>query len=438
MTRPTDTLEEMCELIVDCPHFTPEWTEQGYIVIRNQNIRDGRLDLSNPSFTNRQDFERRIKRAKPRAGDIIFTREAPMGEVCVVPEGLECCVGQRQVLLRPASVVDGRYLFYALRSEFVRHQILWNEGTGSTVSNVRIPVLKALKIPRLGNMEQDIGALLASLDDKIELNRRMNETLEAMAQAIFRDWFVDFGPTRRKIDGATDPVEIMGGLVADLDRARKLAKLFPANIGDNALPEGWVERPIGELSEIVGGSTPSTASPEFWDGGVHRWSTPKDLSKLEGLFLFDTERRVTDAGLAKIGSGLSPKGTVLLSSRAPIGYIAVADEPTAVNQGFIALRPTREMPTALALFWCQENIEIIKAHANGSTFQEISKKNFRPLPVIFGGDAITKSFDEIVTLLLALVRNRSNENRALAATRDLLLPKLMSGDMRAHAPNAVV
>ena len=131
MTLPTSTLKEMCELIVDCPHFTPEWTSSGFIVLRNQNIRDGRLDLHEPSFTHKEDFARRNRRAKPTAGDIVFTREAPMGEVCLIPDGLDCCIGQRQVLLRPKKVLEGKYLFYALRSAFVRHQIFWNEGTGS-------------------------------------------------------------------------------------------------------------------------------------------------------------------------------------------------------------------------------------------------------------------------------------------------------------------
>ena len=120
MSDHVETLDEMCDLIVDCPHFTPEWTTSGYLVIRNQNIRDGRLDLSESSYTHLEDFQRRVRRAKPRAGDIIFTREAPMGEVCLLPENLECCLGQRQVLLRPARDVDNRYLFYALRSPTVR------------------------------------------------------------------------------------------------------------------------------------------------------------------------------------------------------------------------------------------------------------------------------------------------------------------------------
>src|SRR5258705_2329915 len=242
----------MCELIVDCPHFTPEWTDRGFIVIRNQNIRDGCLDISQPSYTHREDFERRIKRAKPKAGDIIFTREAPMGEVCIVPEGLECCVGQRQVLLRSRNDVNGRYLFFALRSNFVRHQIFWNEGTGSTVSNVRIPFLKALNIPRLGNHEEAvIGDLLGAIDDKIDVNRRMNETLEAMARAIFKDWFVDFGPVRAKAEGC--PPYLWPDLWS----------LFPDKLDEDDKPLGWRSDRLEDVASPAGQSVkPNELSPD--------------------------------------------------------------------------------------------------------------------------------------------------------------------------------
>ncbi|WP_416193648.1 restriction endonuclease subunit S [Nitrobacter sp. TKz-YC01] len=253
-------------------------------------------------------------------------------------------------ILRPeAKKLLPRFFYFSVRSPSFAAQIR-SLTSGSAQPQLPIRDMRKLRLPLPPFEEQArIVEIIGSLDDKIELNRRMNETLEAMAQAIFRDWFVDFGPTRRKIDGATDPVEIMGGLVADPERARELAALFPARIGDDGLPEGWSETPIGELAEIVGGSTPSTKSEEYWNDGHHIWATPKDLSKLDGLFLFDTERRITDAGLAKIGSGLSPAGTVLLSSRAPIGYLAVADAPTAVNQGFIAIRPSSRLPTAMSL-----------------------------------------------------------------------------------------
>lgn len=434
----TESLADVCELIVDCPHSTPEWTTSGYLVIRNQNIRDGRLDLSERSFTNREDYLHRVRRAKPRGGDIIFTREAPMGEVCVVPNGLECCVGQRQVLLRPRADMAARYLFYALRSPFVRHQIFWNEGTGSTVSNVRIPVLKALRIPRMDELEEAVGNVLGSIDDKIELNRQIIETLEAMAQAIFRDWFVDFGPVRRKLAGETDPVAIMGGLTPDPVRAAELAALFPAVLAEGGLPEGWTDCPIGDRVEIAGGSTPSTADDNLWNPAEHRWATPKDLSNMSDLALFETGRRISSAGLAKITSGLLPPGTVLLSSRAPIGYLAIAQEPVAINQGFIALKPTTDHGSAYLYLWCKANMEAILANANGSTFQEISKKNFRPISSATPADpAILHAFGDIAQPLIDRIVSAARENRTLAETRDYLLPRLMSGEVRVAPAEAM-
>jgi type I restriction enzyme S subunit len=178
-------------------------------------------------------------------------------------------------------------------------------------------------------MRSDVVGILGSLDDKIELNRRMNETLEEMARALFKSWFVDFDPVRAKMAGHQP---------AGMDD--ETAALFPDSFEDSPLgeiPKGWSVTPIGEAVRAVGGGTPSTKELSFWEGGMHCWATPKDLSKLRGPVLLDTERKVTDAGLAKISSGLLPVGTVLLSSRAPVGYLAIAQVPVTVNQGFIAM-----------------------------------------------------------------------------------------------------
>ena len=143
----TKLLSELCHSITDCHHSTPKWTESGKLVIRNFNIKKGKLNLSDLSFTNEETYNERIKRKKPEAGDLIITREAPMGEVCIIPEGLECCLGQRMVLLKPNKKnISGKYLLYALQSEFVQIQILKSDKTGSIVSNLRIPVLEELNI----------------------------------------------------------------------------------------------------------------------------------------------------------------------------------------------------------------------------------------------------------------------------------------------------
>ena len=221
--------------------------------------------------------------------------------------------------------------------------------------------------------QRAIAHILGTLDDKIELNRRMNETLEAMARALFKSWFVDFDPVRAKAEGR-DP-----GL------PKPLADLFPDSFEDSELgeiPKGWEIKSIGDLADVAGGTTPSTKEPAYWEGGTHAWATPKDLSGLSVPVLLDTERRITDAGLSQIGSGLLPKGTVLLSSRAPIGYLAVAEIPVAINQGFIAMTPKTGTSNIFLLLWASVAHEEIVSRANGSTFLEISKANFRPIPVV--------------------------------------------------------
>lgn len=327
--------------------------------------------------------------------------------------------------------IEPRFLYFALAA--AKPQLLdWVSAAGHGTGVLATDRLKSIQIPVPSiAVQRAIACLLGDLDDKIELNRRMNETLEAMALAIFRDWFVDFGPVRRKLAGATDPVEITGGLTSDPDRAAELAAIFPDALGDDGLPSGWSERPIGDLVEIAGGSTPSTADEYLWQPAEHRWATPKDLSNMSDLALFDTGRRISSAGLAKITSGLLPAGTVLLSSRAPIGYLAIAQAPVAINQGFIALKPTGNLGSAYLYLWCKANMEAILANANGSTFQEISKKNFRPITSAAPDDEVAcRTFGEIVEPMIARIVSAAAESLTLTETRDYLLPRLMSGAVR--------
>lgn len=428
MNDATNTLDEMCELVIDCPHFTPEWTASGYLVIRNQNIRDGRLDLSERSYTHLVDFERRIRRAKPRAGDIIFTREAPMGEVCLVPEGLECCVGQRQVLLRPGNGVDHRYLFYALRSPAVRHQIFWNEGTGSTVSNVRIPVLKAIKIPRMGHAEAGIGELLGSLDDKIELNRRMNETLEAMAQAIFRDWFVDFGPVRRKMAGATDPVAIMGGLTPDPVRAAELAALFPGVLVGGDLPKAWQLLALSDLADQTKGTINPQASP---DTVFEHYSLPAhDIAQEPAM----------DLGVTiKSNKVPVPAGAVMLSKLNPeIPRIWIPNDhagpPQIASTEFLVFKPKLGCGRGLLYFLFRDPTvrQIMEGMVTGTSksHQRISPPALLQTKLVIGDGGVFGAFDEIAEPMVKRLLALRAENRTLAETRDYLLPRLMSGEVR--------
>jgi type I restriction enzyme S subunit len=380
------------------------------------------------------------------AGDVLIetaggTKDQPTGRTVLISERT---IERLDAPLIPASFarflrpnrakIDPAYLFWKLQAEYRTGLLNAYHVQHTGVARFQFTQFASSHLMDIApdtNTQIEIAQTLSALDDKIELNRRMNETLEAMAQVIFRDWFVDFGPVRRKLAGETDPVAIMGGLTPDLARAAELAVLFPASLTDEGLPNRWTECPIGDQVEIAGGSTPSTADDSLWSPAEHRWATPKDLSNMSDLALFETGRRISSAGLAKITSGLLPAGTVLLSSRAPIGYLAIAQEPVAINQGFIALKPTTNHGSAYLYLWCKANMEAILANANGSTFQEISKKNFRPITSAVPADpSLLRTFGEIAQPLVDRIVSAARENRTLAETRDYLLPRLMSGAVR--------
>jgi len=284
-----------------------------------------------------------------------------------------------------------------------------------------------VRIPTDPTEQRAIAHILGTLDDKIELNRRANKTLESMARTLFKAWFVDFEPVRAKMEGRWQRGQSLAGLPAHL------YDIFPDRLVESELgeiPEGWRNSTIGEEVTVCGGSTPSTKEPEYWEGGQHCWATPKDLSALYFPVLLDTDRKITDVGLAKISSGLLPVGTVLLSSRAPIGYLAITEIPTAINQGFIAMKCDGALPNVFVLPWCRESMDAIIGNANGSTFQEISKSNFRPLRVVVPSAAVLESFKKSAGSLYRQMVENERASRSLAQIRDTLLPRLISGELR--------
>ena len=195
-----------------------------------------------------------------------------------------------------------------------------------------------------------IARVLGALDDKIEQNRQTAGKLERLARAIFRAWFVDFEPVKAKAAGAASFPSIPQHVFDSLP-----TRFVDSGIGP--VPEEWELKAIGDVVTVQGGSTPSTKNPAYWDGGEHCWATPRDMSRLSHPVLLDTERHITDAGVNRISSGLLPVGTVLMSSRAPVGYVALAGVPTAINQGFIAMVCDGPLPPCFVLNWVYASME---------------------------------------------------------------------------------
>lgn len=355
-----------------------------------------------------------------RAGDMLFSWSGnPDTSIDVFRwEGEDGWLNQHIFKVTPKAGITEEFLFFALKWLRPRFAEIARNKQTTGLGHVTIQDLKRMVVgvPEPDEQRAIVGAV-GSLQSKIDLNRQMNKTLEAMAQAIFRDWFAEFGPIRAKMDGRVPYL------------APALWALFPDRLDGDGKPEGWVASTVGDEVVVVGGSTPRTNEPQYWNGDI-AWATPKDLSVLRGPVLLDTERRITAAGLERIGSGLLPAGVVLLSSRAPIGYIAIAQLPTAVNQGFIAMVCRKRVSNVFVWLWTHANMDRILQNANGSTFQEISKANFRPIPMVVAESAVLTAFDEMIGPMFDHICANEHESQRLTALRDLLLPKLMSGKIR--------
>ena len=182
---------------------------------------------------------------------------------------------------------------------------------------------------------------------------------------------------------------------------------------------------------VVGGGTPSTKNDAFW-GGEYNWTSPKDLSNSNSIIMLDTEKTITEAGLAKVSSGLLPVDTVLMSSRAPIGYLALTKIPVAINQGYIAIPLKNSMSPNFMLSWIHYNMPLIEAYSSGSTFPEISKKEFRKLPILIPPAELVEKFNEKTTVLYNSMERGLKQRNSLASTRDALLPRLMSGELKVN------
>ena len=364
--------------------------------------------------------------------DVVFTSKGTVGRLAFVREKTPRFVYAPQLCfwrsLAP-DVIDPRWLYYWMCGGEFRQQIAGVKGQTDMADYVSLTDQRNMTITLPpASIQRVIAGVLGALDDKIEQNRRTARALERIARAIFRAWFVDFEPVKAKADGATSfpsmPQTVFNALPTGF---------VDSEIG--AVPQGWEVQPISEVITVKGGGTPSTKNPDYWDGGKHCWATPRDMSHLAHPILLDTRRHITDAGVKRISSGLLPVGTVLLSSRAPVGYLAITGVPTGINQGFIAMICDGPVPPVFVMNWVYSSMEAIKARASGTTFPEISKRNFRTLTIVKPTDDAIVAYQQAAEPLFDLLTAAVKENIGLAKMRDYLLPRLLSGQVRVEIAN---
>ena len=271
----------------------------------------------------------------------------------------------------------------------------------------------------------------------------MNETLEAMAQALFKSWFVDFDPV---IDNALaagnaipDELKEKATIRQELDGKRKslpndIRRLFPSEFAYTEemrwIPKGWEVSKVGQAVEITGGGTPNKKDESFWSEGANAFCTPKDMSISPSTILLKTQFQLTNKGVSKVSSGQLPPGAVLISSRAPIGYLVITNIPVTINQGIIAMLKQDQFSELFLLCWAKCNMSAILSRANSSTFLEINKKNFRTIPFLVPGKDVIAAFNFLTNTFIMRITSCSKETRSLHLFRDTLLAKLLAGEIR--------
>ncbi len=309
-----------------------------------------------------------------------------VGAYCgsVYYENRSIWISDNALAVKPKSGYSAKFIYYLLKNLRLN-----DYAEGSSHPLITQTLLNAIDVLFVNDIKEQnrIVSILGPLDDKIDLLHQENKTLEAMAETLFRKWFIE------------------------------------------GSKEDWKEGTLDDILSVKGGTTPSTKESKYWDGNIS-WTSPKDVTTLNGIYLFDTERKITKEGLKQISSGLLPAGTLLMSSRAPVGVLAYAEIPLAINQGYIAIIDDKGYAKEFIYLWLKANMDMVHSYANGSTFMEISKSAFKSLSLQIPPKHIVDEFCDRIEPIFEKIKINELQIRTINKTKDNILPKLMSNEIK--------
>ena len=362
------------------------------IAVRALNLKNGTLVLDDIQRISKEVSET-LPRSQLHKNDIVLSYTGTLGECAQIQEEGKYHLAPNVCKITPnGSVVNPNFLFQYIRCDSFK-QTLINYAHGSTQPTIPMSTIRDIPVVIPDDFEKQgkIAAILSALDEKIAINREINDNLEQQAQSYFQELFVD-----------------------------------------NADPE-WAIGTISDLGTVVGGSTPSKAKPEYYTESGIAWITPKDLSINKSKFVSHGENDITELGLKNSSAAIMPEGTVLFSSRAPIGYIAIAAGEVTTNQGFKSVVPKPEIGTPFVYFFLKNTLPVIEGMASGSTFKEVSGSTMKNVPAVIPDAETLAKFSDFCAPIFAQQRILEEQNQSLATLRDNLLPKLMSGEIDVSA-----
>ena len=406
---------EIMDGFYDGPHATPEPSEDGPIFLGIKNIfENGGIDFADIRHISETEFPKWTKRVVPQQNDIVFSYEATLHRYALIPEGFRGCLGRRMALIRVnKSLVNVKYLYHYLLSPHWKAFVETVKILGATVDRISISEFPNYKIslPPLP-IQTKIASILSAYDELIENNKQRIKLLEEMAEEIYKEWFVRFrfpGYESTKFFNEQGK-EVPHGTVG-------------------ALPERWEKVEVQNAFEIVGGGTPSTTINNYWDNGNINWFSPTDVTGSETIFLSKSAHQITELGLMKSAAKIFPVKSVMMTSRATIAAVGINLTEACTNQGFITCIPNKHFSNMYVYEWIKASKTLIENNSSGATFKEISRSVFKKMIIVKPNLYISKMYVDLVEPMFEEIKVLSQKNQLLQQTRDLLLPRLISGKL---------
>ena len=390
---------DFCQNVTDGTHDSPKPKDEGHYLITSKHLKDGYIDFSTANKISEDDYQKIIQRSKVEQYDILYSMIGTIGNICqVVDDRVDFAVKNMGIFKMGGNQLKSKWLYYWFKTPF-SNEYVNSRLAGSTQSYM---TLKSLRdFPVYAPNEEKITKIvniLSSLDDKIEVNRRINEQLEELVGALFKSWFVDFEPFK---DG--EFVESELGMI----------------------PKGWKVGKFTDIVEIKGGGTPKTDIAEYWNGDIP-FFTPKDIND---VFCIDTEKNITDLGLLKCSSKLYCKNTVFITARGTVGKVCMAGRNMAMNQTCYALIGKEKYGQHFIYMQTINIVERMKKKANGAVFSAITTRDFDSEKIIIPSLDVVNDFLIKIEPLYESILHNQQEITHLTTLRDTLLPKLMSGEI---------
>lgn len=394
------------------------FVDKGINFIKAESIQDDGSFIEDKFTHIDKDTNELLKRSILEKNDVLFSIAGVIGRTALVKRKiLPANTNQAIAIIRPKSdIIVPQFLRYYMSTKLFG-EVVKSRIVQTAQANVSLSVLSNSPVILPNVVEQStITNILSCIDQKIDLNIKINKNLEELGKTLFRHWFVHF----EFPDSEGQPYKASRGEMVD------------SELGE--IPKGWEVKELGTVIETTGGGTPSTKKEEYWENGNIQWYSPRDITKNNQMFITNSEKNINKVGLKHSSARLFPPYSLMMTSRATVGELSINTMEASTNQGFITCIPNEKLSTYYLYFWIKMNKEYIISLASGSTFREINKSTFRALNIIIPSNKVLSTYNSLLKPIFKQIETLQAQNKELIEIRDSLLPKLMSGKIRVNIP----